>query len=219
MSLRCSQLLKPAREAKPVYGFSEATYATISIISSCSSRLETTLFIRADEFQTAGATMTPMKHFLAVFVGCCVLSVMALAQSPSTVIHIINVKWKAEASPAKIKAAIDAVHQLPSKYPGIKRVWTENLKYQGQEGATQAIVMESESLDALKRYEDILSGASRTYQRCPSHGRLKDGQVRCRSGVLLHYRDESYRRWRNECVTASLIDDEAGHAKLHFRIP
>ena len=82
------------------------------------------------------------------------LSIVALAQSPTTVIHIINVKWKAEATSAKIKAAIDAAHQLPSKYPGIKRVWTENLKYQGQEGATQAIVMEFESQDALKRYED-----------------------------------------------------------------
>jgi uncharacterized protein (DUF1330 family) len=95
-----------------------------------------------------------MKHSLAIFVGCCVLSIVALAQSPTTVIHIINVKWKAEATSAKIKAAIDAAHQLPSKYPGIKRVWTENLKYQGQEGATQAIVMEFESQDALKRYED-----------------------------------------------------------------
>ncbi len=95
-----------------------------------------------------------MKHFFAVIFGWCLLSGVALAQSPSTVIHIINVKWKADASPAKIKAAIDAVHQLPSKYPGIKRVWTENLKYQGQEGATQAIVMEFESQDALKKYED-----------------------------------------------------------------
>ena len=98
--------------------------------------------------------MTPMKHFVAVILVWCLLTGVALAQSPSTVIHIINVKWKAEASPAKIKAAIDAVHQLPSKYPGVKRVWTENLKYQGQEGATQAIVMEFESQDALKKYED-----------------------------------------------------------------
>ena len=95
-----------------------------------------------------------MKHLVAAFVAFGALSVVALAQSPSTVIHIVNVKWKTEASPAKIKAAIDAVHELPSKYPGIKRVWTENLKYQGQEGATQAIVMEFESRDALKKYED-----------------------------------------------------------------
>jgi hypothetical protein len=79
---------------------------------------------------------------------------MALAQSPTTVLHIINVKWKADATPEQIKAAIDAVHQLPARYPGIKRVWTKNLKYQGQEGMKQAIVIEFESPDALKKYAD-----------------------------------------------------------------
>jgi Stress responsive A/B Barrel Domain len=76
------------------------------------------------------------------------------AQSPSTVIHIINVKWKEEATPEQIQAVIDAVRQLPVRYPGIRRVWTKNIKYQGQEGFRQAIVMEFESQDALKRYED-----------------------------------------------------------------
>ncbi len=78
----------------------------------------------------------------------------AVAQAPSTVIHIINVKWKEDASPDQIQAVIDAVRQLPSKYPGIKRIWTKDIKYQGQEGYKQAIVMEFESQDALKKYED-----------------------------------------------------------------
>ena len=81
-------------------------------------------------------------------------SCLALAQSPATVIHIINVKWKDEATPEQIKAAIDAVHQLPSKFPGLKRVWTKTIKYQGQEGMKQAIVMEFESQDALKKYTE-----------------------------------------------------------------
>lgn len=76
------------------------------------------------------------------------------AQSPSTVIHIINVKWKVEATPEQVKAAVDAVQQLPMKFPGLKRVWTRNLRYQGQEGFKQAIVMEFESQDALKKYEN-----------------------------------------------------------------
>ena len=78
----------------------------------------------------------------------------AMAQAPSSVIHIINVKWKVDATPEQIKAAVDAVQQLPAKYPGLKRVWTRNLKYQGQEGFKQAIVMEFESQDALKKYEN-----------------------------------------------------------------
>jgi len=84
----------------------------------------------------------------------CLCAAAALAQSPSTVIHIINVKWKVDATPEQIKAVVDAVQQLPAKYPGLKRVWTRNLKYQGQEGFKQAIVMEFESQDALKRYEN-----------------------------------------------------------------
>ncbi|HTB13975.1 MAG TPA: Dabb family protein [Bryobacteraceae bacterium] len=79
---------------------------------------------------------------------------IAVAQSPTTVLHIINVKWKADATPEQIKAAVDAVHQLPAKFPGIKRVWTKNLKYQGQEGYKQAIVMEFESPAALTKYAD-----------------------------------------------------------------
>jgi hypothetical protein len=83
-----------------------------------------------------------------------VLSAVGFGQIPSTVIHIIQVKWKLEATPEQIKAAVDAVQQLPAKYPGIRRVWTKNLRYQGQEGFKQAIVMEFESQDALKKYEN-----------------------------------------------------------------
>ena len=90
---------------------------------------------------------------MKILVGLCLLATVALAQSPSTVLHIINVKWKADATPEQIKAAVDAAHQLPAKFPGIKRVWTKNIKYQGQEGYKQAIVMEFESEAALKKYD------------------------------------------------------------------
>jgi uncharacterized protein (DUF1330 family) len=91
-----------------------------------------------------------MKLLLLAALSAC----LAAAQSPTTVLHIINVKWKAEATPEQIKAAVDAVHQLPAKFPGMKRVWTKNLKYQGQEGYKQAIVMEFESEAALKKYAE-----------------------------------------------------------------
>jgi hypothetical protein len=93
--------------------------------------------------------MRTILAFLSLF--C--FAAAAWAQAPTTVIHIINVKWKVEATPEQVKAAVDAVLQLPSRYPGMKRVWTKNLKFQGQEGFKQAIVMEFESQDALKKYE------------------------------------------------------------------
>ena len=89
---------------------------------------------------------------LAALLSIC--ATFALAQAPTTVLHIINVKWKEDATPEQVQAVIDAVRLLPSKYPGIKRVWTTNVKYQGQEGFKQAIVMEFESQDALKKYAD-----------------------------------------------------------------
>lgn len=92
-----------------------------------------------------------MRRLIALFF--LVLSASAFAQTRS-VIHIINVKWKDDATPEQIKSALDAARQLPSKYPGIKRVWTRNLKYQAQDGFSQAIVMEFESEDALKKYAD-----------------------------------------------------------------
>jgi len=91
-----------------------------------------------------------MRTLLAILV----LSVAAVAQTPATVLHIINIKWKVDATPEAVKAAVDAAQLLPSKYPGIKRVWTKNLKYQGQEGFKQAIVLEFESQDALKKYDN-----------------------------------------------------------------
>ena len=78
----------------------------------------------------------------------------AFAQAPTTVIHIINIKWKVDATPEQVKAVIDAVQQLPMRYPGIKRVWTKNLKFQGSDGYKTAIVMEFDSQDSLKKYEN-----------------------------------------------------------------
>lgn len=96
-----------------------------------------------------------MRRILTLVLCFFALATFLPAQSASkSVIHIINVKWKDEATPEQIKAAVEAAHQLPSKYPGIKRVWTKNLKYQSQEGYKQAIVMEFESEDALKKYTD-----------------------------------------------------------------
>src|ERR1700722_12842843 len=100
-----------------------------------------------------------MKIVLTLCLSLSLGAVAELAQAPATmihtsVIHIINVKWKADATPEQVKAVVDAVQQLPARYPGIKRVWIKSLKYESQEGFKQAIVLEFESQDALKKYEN-----------------------------------------------------------------
>jgi antibiotic biosynthesis monooxygenase (ABM) superfamily enzyme len=72
--------------------------------------------------------------------------------APKTVIHVVTVKWKADATPAQIQAALDGVKALPAAYPGITRVWVKSIKVQGDK--SNAIVMEFADEAALKAYAD-----------------------------------------------------------------
>jgi uncharacterized protein (DUF1330 family) len=74
----------------------------------------------------------------------------AAPAKPKTVIHIINVKWKADAKPEDIDKAIKAVETMD--YKGLKSVWTRPIKKQMQEGFSTVIVMEFESEAALQSY-------------------------------------------------------------------
>jgi len=72
---------------------------------------------------------------------------------PSTVIHVINVKWKKDATKAQIQAALDGLDKLHKAYPGLLRVWTRTFKFQ-LDGLDQMIVMEFASKEALEKYAD-----------------------------------------------------------------
>jgi len=71
---------------------------------------------------------------------------------PKTVLHVITIKWKADAKPEQIDKAIQGAAALPAQYPGITRVWTKAIKKQLPEGYANIIVMEFASEDALKNY-------------------------------------------------------------------
>jgi antibiotic biosynthesis monooxygenase (ABM) superfamily enzyme len=99
------------------------------------------------------------KVFLAAFAGAMMMTTVAAAAyaadtKPKTVIHVINIKWKADATPAQITAAIKGAEALPSQYPGVTHVWTRPIKKQLPEGYNHVIVMEFASEDALKNYAD-----------------------------------------------------------------
>ena len=92
-----------------------------------------------------------------LFLGVCAAATMlasglfAADARPKTVIHVISIQWKAGATPAQIDKAIKAAEALPSEYPGIIRVWTNQIKKQLQDGYSHVIVMEFSSEDALKK--------------------------------------------------------------------
>jgi antibiotic biosynthesis monooxygenase (ABM) superfamily enzyme len=99
------------------------------------------------------------KIFLAACAGAMMTMVLALGAfaadtKPKTVIHVISIKWKADATPAQITAAIKGAEALPSQYPGITHVWTRPIKKQLPEGYSHVIVMEFASEEALKNYAD-----------------------------------------------------------------
>jgi len=70
--------------------------------------------------------------------------------TPQTVIHVVTVSWKADASEEDIKAALDGVVQLQKDYDGITRVWIKTIKAQGNR--SHAFVMEFKDQQALVDY-------------------------------------------------------------------
>ena len=99
-----------------------------------------------------------MKKFLVTLVTATVLTLGAAqasaqtapATSPTTILHVVPVKWKAGTTPEQIKAALDGVSALPAAYKGIVRVWIRSIKVQG--GKANAFVMEFADEAALKEY-------------------------------------------------------------------
>lgn len=96
-----------------------------------------------------------MKKFLLTLLAAAALlslgtATAAAEAAPKTVIHVVSVKWKAEATPEQIKAALDGVHALTKSYPGITRVWTNAIKKQGD--WSHVFVMEFKDEQALKDY-------------------------------------------------------------------
>ena len=75
-----------------------------------------------------------------------------VASAPKTIVHIVTVSWKKDATAEQIKAALDGAQKLPAAYAGITHVWTKTLKAQGDR--SNAIVMEFASAEAFKSYTD-----------------------------------------------------------------
>jgi hypothetical protein len=77
--------------------------------------------------------------------------VAAPPATPKSVVHVINVRFKADASKAAIDDAIAYIGKM--NYPGLKNVWLKPIKVQGGDSKfTHCLVMEFESEEALNKY-------------------------------------------------------------------
>lgn len=97
-----------------------------------------------------------MKKLMLVIASTLVLALSAAAvEMPKSVIHVINVKFKADAPKADVEAAIASIGEMAKKFPdaGIDRVWLSPITVQGgASGFTHCLVMEFKSAEALKKY-------------------------------------------------------------------
>jgi hypothetical protein len=73
--------------------------------------------------------------------------------TPSTVLHVVTVRWTKDSTPAQQQAALDGVKTMAAGFPGIKNVWLKSIKVQSEKNDyTAAFVMEFESAKALEDY-------------------------------------------------------------------
>ncbi|MCU1260657.1 MAG: Stress responsive Barrel Domain protein [Bryobacterales bacterium] len=72
-------------------------------------------------------------------------------EAPSTVLHVVTVRWTKDSTPAQRQAALDGVRTMAQNYPGIKRVWLKSIKVQPSDYSA-AFVMEFADRKALEDY-------------------------------------------------------------------
>ena len=99
-----------------------------------------------------------IASLLTALVICAAAATASAAETPGSVIHVVTVAWKKDATPEQIQAALDGVKALADSYPGITRVWVKSIKVQNPPGTeiprTAAFVMEFKDEQALKDYAD-----------------------------------------------------------------
>jgi hypothetical protein len=94
--------------------------------------------------------------FLAVFAAGIIVGQNKFAQ-PKSVIHVVTVKWKADATADQKTKALEGVKMMGAKIPGIKNVWLKTLRVQSpsqDKPYDAAFAIEFENEAAVKAYAD-----------------------------------------------------------------
>ncbi len=73
--------------------------------------------------------------------------------APKTLVHIVTIQWKPDATDADKQKALDGVKEMAAAIPGIKNVWIKATKVQPAD-FNAVFVIEFENPEALKRYAD-----------------------------------------------------------------
>jgi lipopolysaccharide export LptBFGC system permease protein LptF len=73
--------------------------------------------------------------------------------APQSVLHVVTVKWKADATDAQKQAALDGVKTMAGKVKGITNVWLKTEKVQPSD-YNAVIAIEFKDAAAFKAYAD-----------------------------------------------------------------
>jgi hypothetical protein len=73
--------------------------------------------------------------------------------TPSSILHVVTIHWKADATDAQKQEALQGVKKMAGEIPGIKNVWIKATKVQPRE-YTDAFAIEFEDKAAADRYVD-----------------------------------------------------------------
>ena len=93
---------------------------------------------------------------------------------PTTILHVVTLRFKAAAGPEARTAAIKGVEKMAGEIPGIKSVWTKTLKVQG-ENFNAAFVIEFENQKEFDAYADN-----------PAHREWEKGYMEVRDQSTTH---------------------------------
>jgi antibiotic biosynthesis monooxygenase (ABM) superfamily enzyme len=72
---------------------------------------------------------------------------------PSTIIHLVTVKWKPDSTPEQQQQALDGIKTMAAEIPGIKNVWIKSVRVQPRE-FNSVFAMEFENKAAADAYVD-----------------------------------------------------------------
>ena len=73
--------------------------------------------------------------------------------TPKTIIHVVTVKFKAEASEADRQKGLDGIKEMAAQIPGIKNVWVKSTRVQPRDFHA-AFVIEFEDRGAADLYAE-----------------------------------------------------------------
>ena len=86
-----------------------------------------------------------------ILFGAGVLAGARTYQKPNTLIHLVTIKWTADAAPEQRRTAIEGVEKMAAEIPGVKNVWLRSIRVQPRDFMT-AFAIEFEDQAAAERF-------------------------------------------------------------------